>query len=748
MAWKVMQDLSSALKRYQQRIGAYDQHDWERNVEQKLLEGLGGPVPKKTVKLLPELIDVDIIRGSSFGRAKPLLGFVGVTWVGLKAAVFFPLWWAWWRKHLDNTLVKLMCIAYCLQIGVTAHYLGHRHSDVEAVLTCTEVGSCFIAVLALSVLHAHMTSTLKPAVVRDARAGSFSQSSRGSSEATDGGCGGGGKTSQPPPPPPLAPRWRRAISEDPGCCRTESPRLASVLAANKKFKPKGMRRVRRKSCGTMTSTEEKNSSGESSECQTTASGLPGKTDASDDVDYWSGATTNSEEDCCNYTSTELDDDGDADGSGAGAVGGGGGGVGGPAAAGPRVPGGGGVVGGGGGGRRDPLFFHDSLLFPFDCGGAGGGLVLSCMIWGGSSLEAHKADLSVLDISSAIVRKVEFSSAWDSSDYLWIGVMFSCVLALIPAAVRVAGAGLSMTDVHLDQLWPGLDRFADLRFIASSSSLVGSWALANSPVVMLMCLRFILAFLTFFLLSVAERTFKRRYMLAKMFHCLTSARRAKRWDLPHFRLSKVRNIKTWLSVRSYLKRHGPQRSVDVIVSAAFVATLALMTGICVDMLRAQSEKPSSSSSIDENEDDHGGGGSSEEEAMSSLLLLPAASVSAYTDAVVMCLAFAVFLLRFMTLGVKINSKYRDISVLITEQINLYLRMEQKPHKKDQLILANNVLKLAADLIKELESPFKISGLSANPILYNVTKMVVLSAFSAVLTEMLGFKLKLYKLKFKA
>jgi hypothetical protein len=51
-------------------------------------------------------------------------------------------------------------------------------------------------------------------------------------------------------------------------------------------------------------------------------------------------------------------------------------------------------------------------------------------------------------------------------------------------------------------------------------------------------------------------------------------------------------------------------------------------------------------------------------------------------------------------------------------------------------------------QELESPFKISGLSANPFLYNVTKMIVLSAFSAVLTEMLGFKLKLYKLKFKA
>ena len=53
-----------------------------------------------------------------------------------------------------------------------------------------------------------------------------------------------------------------------------------------------------------------------------------------------------------------------------------------------------------------------------------------------------------------------------------------------------------------------------------------------------------------------------------------------------------------------------------------------------------------------------------------------------------------------------------------------------------------------MMQELESPFKVSGLSANPLLYNITKVVVLSAFSAVLTELLGFKLKLYKIKMRA
>lgn len=53
---------------------------------------------------------------------------------------------------------------------------------------------------------------------------------------------------------------------------------------------------------------------------------------------------------------------------------------------------------------------------------------------------------------------------------------------------------------------------------------------------------------------------------------------------------------------------------------------------------------------------------------------------------------------MTLGTKINRKYRSISVLITEQINLYLQIEQKPHNKEELMVSNSVLKLAADLLK--------------------------------------------------
>lgn len=55
---------------------------------------------------------------------------------------------------------------------------------------------------------------------------------------------------------------------------------------------------------------------------------------------------------------------------------------------------------------------------------------------------------------------------------------------------------------------------------------------------------------------------------------------------------------------------------------------------------------------------------------------------------------------MTLGTQINRKYvnRNLSILTTEQINLHLQIEQNTGRKEELTVANNVLKLAADLLK--------------------------------------------------
>lgn len=70
-----------------------------------------------------------------------------------------------------------------------------------------------------------------------------------------------------------------------------------------------------------------------------------------------------------------------------------------------------------------------------------------------------------------------------------------------------------------------------------------------------------------------------------------------------------------------------------------------------------------------------------------------------EAMVWSCCLGIYLLRLLTLGSNVNRKYRGcLSAILTEQINLHLAIEQRPESKEQLTVANNVLKLAADLLK--------------------------------------------------
>uniref|UniRef100_A0A1I8JRR4 Reticulon n=1 Tax=Macrostomum lignano TaxID=282301 RepID=A0A1I8JRR4_9PLAT len=161
-----------------------------------------------------------------------------------------------------------------------------------------------------------------------------------------------------------------------------------------------------------------------------------------------------------------------------------------------------------------------------------------------------------------------------------------------------------------------------------------------------------------------------------------------------------------------EKAGPQRSTNSVVACCFYTFIAVASVLCVQLLQEPRQFLQHMCNWD-------------------LLLLGS--------------ALSIFLLRYMTLGTKINKKFRNLSVLITEQLNLYLCMDAKPHKKDELTVANNVLRLAEDLLKELDGPFRICGWSINPIFYNILKVVILSAISAILSDLIGFKLKLYKIK---
>ncbi|KAI2801742.1 Male germ-cell putative homeodomain transcription factor, partial [Blomia tropicalis] len=371
------------------------------------------------------------------------------------------------------------------------------------------------------------------------------------------------------------------------------------------------------------------------------------------------------------------------------------------------------------------------------------LKVSCSIWQQNMWQ--KVDLSVMDLSSAIIRKVE--NIEHSSEYIYLGIIFSLIFAFLPTLFRMqyllsnsssngsnnspssssSSNGILSTTTsgnitsNVSPLpivdYPEYLIQVDPLFLMNLFLEASLCFAKNCRLRVVICIaifeRFVLSILYFFLLCVAERTFKQRFLYSKYFSQITRRDRAKRSQVPFFRLHKVSYLKVWLSVRSYLRRHGPLRSVDTICSTSFILAVCLLICISIQLLKDTSD------------------------TYTSRLIC--------WEMTFWSLAIGIYIMRLMILGSRINQKYRsNLSVLITEQINLHLQLERKPQKKEDLMLANHVLKLAADLIKELEAPYKISGFSANPYLYNVTKVVVLSAFSALLTEMLGFKLKLDKI----
>ncbi|KAL0967217.1 hypothetical protein UPYG_G00249330 [Umbra pygmaea] len=323
--------------------------------------------------------------------------------------------------------------------------------------------------------------------------------------------------------------------------------------------------------------------------------------------------------------------------------------------------------------------------------------VSAIVWEGN--DCKKADMSVLEISGMIMNKVNLYTP--GIGYQIFGNLVSVALGLTPFAYRVCQYK------DLDQLTQlSANELISVAFGSSSDVMV------IVMVTLSFMVRVCLIWLFFFLLSVAERTYKQRLLFAKLFGHLTSARRARKSEVPHFRLKKVQNIKMWLSLRSYLKRRGPQRSVDVIVSSAFLLTLSVVFICCAQLLHVHE----------------------------TFL-----ECHYNWELVIWCSSLSLFLLRFVTLGSETSKKYGNTSILLTEQINLYLKMEKKPNKKEELTLVNNVLKLATKLLKELDAPFRLYGLTMNPLLYNITQVVILSAVSGVISDLLGFNLKLWKIK---
>ncbi|XP_033054337.1 putative homeodomain transcription factor 1 isoform X4 [Trachypithecus francoisi] len=709
-----------AISWYQKKIGAYDQQIWEKSIEQTQIKGLKNK-PKKMGHIKPDLIDVDLIRGSTFAKAKPEIPWTSLTRKGLVRVVFFPLFSNWWIQVTSLRIFVWLLLLYFMQVIAIVLYL------MMPIVNISEVLGPLCLMLLMGTVHCQIVSTqiTRPSGNNGNRRRRIKRvkliSNKGTETDNDPSCVRPiiKKRQCRPEIRMWQTREKAKFSDGEKCRREAFRRLGNGVSDDLSSEEDGEARtqmilLRRSVEGASSDNgcEVKNrksilsrhlnsqvkktttrwchivrdsDSLAESEFESAAfsqgsrSGVSGGSRSLNMSRRDSESTRHDSE-----TEDMLWDDllhgpecrssvtSDSEGVHVNTL--------------------------HSGTKRDPKedVFQQNHLFWLQNSSPSSDRV-SAIIWEGN--ECKKMDMSVLEISGIIMSRV--NAYQQGVGYQMLGNVVTIGLAFFPFLHRL------FREKSLDQL----------KSISAEEILtLFCGAPPVTPIVVLSIINFFerlcLTWMFFFMMCVAERTYKQRFLFAKLFSHITSARKARKYEIPHFRLKKVENIKIWLSLRSYLKRRGPQRSVDVVVSSVFLLTLSIAFICCAQVLQGHKTFLN----------------------------------DAYNwEFLIWETALLLFLLRLASLGSETNKKYSNVSILLTEQINLYLKMEKKPNKKEQLTLVNNVLKLSTKLLKELDTPFRLYGLTMNPLIYNITRVVILSAVSGVISDLLGFNIRLWKIK---
>nr|XP_006628458.1 PREDICTED: putative homeodomain transcription factor 1 isoform X2 [Lepisosteus oculatus] len=667
-----------AIAWYQEKIGAYDQQIWEKSLEQTELKGLRNK-PKKRGRIKADLIDVDLLRGSTFSKAKPESPWTSLTRKGLVRVLFFPVFFQWWIQVTSKCIFTWLLLLYCLQVLAVLLYL-----ETSAVNISELVGPMCLMLL-LGTVHCQIVSTessRSPAAGPARRRRPRKERSPGDKTAQRDGS----LNAQADRPPELQHCLLGQNDKYSKAPKRQDFSKSSVMGVSDDYSseddaellPLRRRRVEEAPADSVLRSRRAlsmhNSPLSQEERRPASRGAGGSPRRPSDSPRLGSDTDD-------MLCEELLQGPDSASSGSSDSGEGGPWYNGLPPAVFRT-------------TEEDLLQQSHLSWLQSCHPSTDRV--STIVW--ENGECKKVDMSVLEISAVIMSRVKDEE--QGLGYLMLGGGVTVVLALLPLIFQMTR--------QLDVALLASLSAAELLHLACGPPDPRGYTLLLITLLERVCL----SWLFFFMMCVAERTYKQRLLFAKLFSHLTSARKAKKSEIPHFRLKNVQNVKIWLSLRSFLKRRGPQRSVDVIVSSVFLVALSIAFVCCAQFLQSHHTFLDSMYNWE-------------------LLIWESSLV--------------IFLLRLATLGSETNRKYSNMSVLLTEQINLYLKMEKKPSKKEELNIVNNVLKLATKLMKELDTPFRLYGLTVNPLIYNITRVVILSAVSGVVSDLLGINIRLWKIK---
>ncbi|XP_007169432.1 protein PHTF1 isoform X2 [Balaenoptera acutorostrata] len=710
-----------AISWYQKKIGAYDQQIWEKSIEQTQIKGFKNK-PKKMGHIKADLIDVDLIRGSTFAKAKPEIPWTSLTRKGLVRVVFFPFFSNWWIQVTSLRIFVWLLLLYLMQVIALVFYF------MMPIVNVSEVLGPLCLMLLMGTVHCQIVSTqitrpsgnngnrrrrkLRKTVNGDGsreNGNNSSDKARGTetleSAPFNGGfwgtlfgnrmkrvkliCSKGTETDNDsgclhpiikkrqcrPEIRMWQTREKAKFSDGEKGCREPFGRLGNGISDDLSSEDDGEARTQMMA---LRRSVEGASSDNGCEVKNRKSILSRhlNTQVKKTTSKWCPVVRDSD----SLAESEFESAAFSQGCRSGAS---------------------------GGSRSLNMLRRDSESTRHDS-------ETEDMLWD-DLLHGPECRSSVTsDSEGAHVNSLHSGTKRDPKEDVFQQNHLFWLQNSSPASDRVSAI-----------IWEGNEcKKMDMSVLEISGIIMSRVNAYQQGVGYQMLGNVVTIGLAFF-------PFLHRLFREKSLDQLKSISAEEILTLfcgappvtPIIILSIInffeRLCLTWMfffmmcvAERTYKQRRGPQRSVDVVVSSVFLLTLSIAFICCAQVLRGHKTFLN----------------------------------DAYNwEFLIWESALLLFLLRLASLGSETNKKYSNVSILLTEQINLYLKMEKKPNKKEQLTLVNNVLKLSTKLLKELDTPFRLYGLTMNPLIYNITRVVILSAVSGVISDLLGFNIRLWKIK---
>ena len=158
--------IENLITRYEEDIKLHDCQQWEKQLEEDPTLDINDATRKKTRHKM-ELLDVDLVRGSTFPKSKTRHDLSSILCYSVISVILFPLRASWWIKKTSIHCYIVGSLVYSsslLNVYLYHSYLcpeTDRPAEVCSKVNIHEVYEPLILLIVLALLQCHIVSPLK-----------------------------------------------------------------------------------------------------------------------------------------------------------------------------------------------------------------------------------------------------------------------------------------------------------------------------------------------------------------------------------------------------------------------------------------------------------------------------------------------------------------------------------------------------------------------------------------------------------